>query len=71
MSARWSALTLSCRRTPGVMGGVAVFSGTRVPIEIVIASLDRGIDKQRTVASYPFLTDEHIQAARVYTKAHL
>ncbi len=55
---------------PEVMGGLAVFSGTRVPIEIVIASLDRGIDKQRMVASYPFLTDEHIEAARVYTQIH-
>ena len=55
---------------PEAMGGLAVFSGTRVPIEIVIASLDRGIDKQRMVASYPFLTDEHIEAARVYTKVH-
>lgn len=55
---------------PEVMGGLAVFSGTRVPIEIVNASMDRGIDKQRMVASYPFLTDEHIEAARVYTKIH-
>jgi uncharacterized protein (DUF433 family) len=53
-----------------VMAGLAVFSGTRVPVEIVIASLDRGIDKQRIVASYPFLTDEHIEAARVYTRIH-
>jgi hypothetical protein len=30
-----------------VMGGLVVFSGTRVPVEIVIASLDRGIDNQR------------------------
>jgi len=55
---------------PEVMGGLPVFSGTRVPLDIVIASLDQGIDKRRMAASYPFLTDEHIEAARVYTKVH-
>jgi len=55
---------------PEVMGGAAVFSGTRVPIETVIASLDRGIARHRIAASYPFLTDEHIKAARIYAKVH-
>lgn len=58
------------QRHPEVMGGQEVFSGTRVPIEIVLASLSEGIDKQRVLKSYPFLTDEHIEAARVYTKVH-
>lgn len=53
-----------------VMGGVPCFAGTRVPIENVLASLDKGIEKERLVASYPFLTDAHIEAARVYLKVH-
>jgi len=53
-----------------MMGGLPVFSGTRVPIEVVVASLEKGIDKQRIVAAYPFLTDERIEAARVYALVH-
>ncbi len=53
-----------------VMGGQACFAGTRVPIDNVLASLDKGIAKERLVASYPFLTDAHIDAARVYRQVH-
>lgn len=55
---------------PEVMGGVEVFTGTRVPIESVTGSLDRGIDVGRLTASYPFLTEEHLDAARVYAAVH-
>lgn len=55
---------------PDVMGGQPVFSGTRVPIDVVTASLDSGIELTRLKASYPFLTDAHIDAARVYAKVH-
>lgn len=51
---------------PDVMGGESVFSGTRVPIDIVLASVDSGVDMARLKASYPFLTDAHIDAARIY-----
>lgn len=55
---------------PEVMGGVPCFAGTRVPIEIVLASLDKDIDQERVVAAYPFLTEAHIEAARVYAQVH-
>jgi uncharacterized protein (DUF433 family) len=53
-----------------VMGGLPCFAGTRVPIETVLASLQKGIAKDRLVASYPFLTDAHIDAASVYAQVH-
>ena len=53
-----------------VMGGQACFAGTRVPIDNVLASLEKGIGKERLIASYPFLTDAHIEAARVYQQVH-
>lgn len=53
-----------------VMGGLPCFAGTRVPIETVSASLEKGISKDRLVASYPFLTDAHIDAASVYAQIH-
>jgi uncharacterized protein (DUF433 family) len=53
-----------------VMGGVAVFAGTRVPIDIVLESVAAGVDFGRLKASYAFLTEAHLQAARVYEEAH-
>ncbi len=51
-----------------IMGGVPIFAGTRVPIDIVLGSLDRGIDWDRLVASYPFLTDDYVLAAKVFVE---
>jgi uncharacterized protein (DUF433 family) len=53
-----------------ILGGLPCFAGTRVPIDTVLGSLEAGIDKDRLVASYPFLTDAHIEAARVFTQVH-
>lgn len=53
---------------PGVMGGVPVFAGTRVPIDIVLASLDKGISLERVAAAYPCVTPESVQAARAYKR---
>lgn len=55
---------------PEIMNGAAVFAGTRVPIDIVLDSLARGMDMQRLKRSYPFLTEAHVQAAEVYHKVH-
>jgi uncharacterized protein (DUF433 family) len=49
-----------------VLGGVPVFKGTRVPIEVVLASLSEGVDLERLCESYPFLTPGAIEAARIY-----
>jgi uncharacterized protein (DUF433 family) len=54
---------------PAVMGGVPCFAGTRVPIDHVLSSLDEGESLARLQASYPFLTDAHVDAARAYTLA--
>jgi len=53
-----------------VMGGMPCFAGTRVPIEIVLASLDEGMSQSEVRESYPFLTGAHIAAARVYAVVH-
>lgn len=51
---------------PEVMGGAAVFAGTRVPIDVVLGSVAAGVDVLRLQASYPFLTNNQIEAARAY-----
>ena len=53
-----------------VMGGAPVFTGTRVPLDVVLGSMAAGIDVDRLKASYPFLTDAHLHAARVYAEVH-
>jgi uncharacterized protein (DUF433 family) len=53
-----------------VMGGLPVFAGTRVPIDIVTASLDKGITMERVVDSYPFVTPKLVEAAKVYQLVH-
>lgn len=54
----------------GILGGLPCFAETRVPIENVLASLDKGAAKERVLRSYPFLTYAHIDAARVYDLVH-
>jgi uncharacterized protein (DUF433 family) len=51
---------------PEILGGTPVFAGSRVPIDIVLASVDKGISMDRIVAAYPFITEAHIAAAREY-----
>ena len=55
---------------PDIMGGAPVFVGTRVPIAMVLGSLATGIKLDRLKASYPFLTEAHIQAAKVHAAVH-
>lgn len=55
---------------PETMSGAPCFSGTRVPIDVVLASLDEGVSMERLKASYPFLTDAHVEAARTYAAVH-
>lgn len=56
--------------SPDIMGGAAVFVGTRVPLDMVMGSVAAGIGMDRLQASYPFLTHAHIQAAQVYQAIH-
>lgn len=58
--------------TPPVelLDGTPVFAGTRVPVNVVTASLDKGIPFERVRASYAFLTPELVDAARAYQLAH-
>lgn len=50
-----------------VMAGLPVFRGTRVRIDSVLASVDNGIELSRLQASYPFLSHELIESARIYS----
>lgn len=55
---------------PDVLGGMPVFAGSRVPIESVLVSLQEGTTPEHLKAAYPFLTEEHLEAARIYSLVH-
>jgi uncharacterized protein (DUF433 family) len=60
----------SVEASDDVMDGTPVFKGTRVPLDVVTASLDNGIPFERVRASYAFLTPELAEAAAVYQLVH-
>lgn len=51
---------------PGVMGGVAVFVGSRLPVTTLLACVDAGNSWERIVDSWPWLTSAHLDAARAW-----
>lgn len=53
-----------------ILGGTPVFSGTRLPIESVLGALDAGDSLQELQKAYPYLTEAHVDAARVYEIVH-
>ncbi|MBS0341064.1 MAG: DUF433 domain-containing protein [Proteobacteria bacterium] len=55
---------------PEVMGGMPCFAGTRVPIDMVLSSLDEGMSLAEVCDSYPFLTEAYVASARVYAAVH-
>ncbi|OWQ84124.1 hypothetical protein CDN99_24915 [Roseateles aquatilis] len=55
---------------PEILGGTPCFMHTRVPIDAVLATLDSGEDPASIQVDYPFLTEAHIDAARIYSAVH-
>jgi len=55
---------------PEILGGMPVFAGSRVPIDVVLACVHAGTDMARIRQAYPFVTDEHVTAARAYKASH-
>jgi len=53
-----------------VMGGLPCFAGTRVPISNALGALDDGMALDQVREDYPFLTEAHVAAARVYVEVH-
>lgn len=54
----------------GVLGGIPVIKGTRVPVSVV-ASIwinDPKASNDRVIESFPHLTDRDVQVARNYLK---
>lgn len=54
---------------PDVLAGEPVFKGTRVPVHDVVASLEKGISRERILSSYPRLDEDALDQARLYAEA--
>lgn len=55
---------------PEVLEGAAVFVGSRLPVETLLACIDAGEDWGRVVQSWPWLTEAHLEAARAWVTEH-
>ena len=56
-------------RDPKVVGGEAVFRGTRVTLRTVLASLAEGASIAEILADFPTLTQDDIRAAIAFAAA--
>lgn len=52
-----------------VLGGTPCFRGTRIPVALILEKLGAGETVAEILASYVYLTEEHLQAAMEYGKA--
>lgn len=64
--AQLEAALYAITSSPDVMAGEPVFRGTRVPIDIVLGSLEARIEFTLIQTSYPFITEALVDAARIY-----
>jgi uncharacterized protein (DUF433 family) len=51
---------------PHVCHGKACFTGTRIPVSVVLDNLAAGLSAERVRESYPSLTLDHLSAALSY-----
>lgn len=55
---------------PDIMGGEAVFPGTRLTVRRVGGMLERGEDESAILEDYPHLIREDLELARLYVRAY-
>jgi len=55
---------------PQIMSGECVFTGTRVMLRTVIASLAEGDSTEQLLANFPALKPDHIVAAIAFAADH-
>jgi uncharacterized protein (DUF433 family) len=55
---------------PEILGGDPVFRGTRVPVHLIAAMLERGATLPDVLTAYPRLTSEIIDLAPEYVRSY-
>lgn len=56
---------------PETMGGTPVFVGSRLPATTLLACVRAGDSWERIVASWPWLTPQHVEAAERWEQREL
>jgi uncharacterized protein (DUF433 family) len=56
-------------RDPGIMGGLPVFRGTRIPVYPIAEMVTNGVPVPEILEGYPSLTETLIRLSAVYAKA--
>lgn len=64
-----AALDARLVRDPEIMGGEAVFRGTRVPLRVVLATLAEGKSVEEVVADFPTITADDVRAVIAFAAA--
>jgi uncharacterized protein (DUF433 family) len=54
---------------PGIMSGMPIYRGTRVPVELVADMLNQGASVDEILDGYPALDRDKIELAALYVKA--
>jgi len=54
---------------PGVMHGLAVIAGTRVPVSVILDCLAAGMTTEEITSQYPTVTIAGVRAAAAYGAA--
>jgi uncharacterized protein (DUF433 family) len=71
MTSTESAMASVIVRNPEILGGRAVFRGTRVPVEILFENLEDGLSIDEIIESYPSLSREDVIACLAEASANL
>jgi uncharacterized protein (DUF433 family) len=56
---------------PNILGGETVFPGSRLSVQRIGGSLERGETLEVLQEDYPYLTDEDFDFSRIFVKAYL
>jgi uncharacterized protein (DUF433 family) len=55
---------------PEILWGMPVIKGTRVPVYDLAASVNAGIPRERILAAYPTIQEQHLDLAVAYAEAN-
>jgi uncharacterized protein (DUF433 family) len=68
--ARFDAWKARLVRSPDILGGEPVFPGSRLAVRHVGGMVLRGAPLEEIREDYPYLSDEDVAFARLYTEAY-
>lgn len=59
----WQEITKNISSNPAIMDGIPVFSGTRIPVYIIVDCFAEGMSMDQILKDYPSLDKQKIKVA--------